>query len=328
MGIALITNNIVSDSNIAIAALSPSYAAGGVTSTGVSTLVFSNANGVSFGMNGSTITASAAGGGGGAVSPQSYYENMPLFGATATALLGTGVSMYLQPFNLPYDVSASYIRMPVAMSFASTSANTTNSTLSYAYSQTQTMFFNIYTMGTGANSASLQLYASASNSMAMAFSVSYAASNAQTISHSFSYPIAGGTSSGSASTASQSAIIYMGTAALGSWTGSKQFDIPFASSLSEGAYWVGIQRSTASSASTQVSGTVSNATYQITNIGISQANANYNLMGTTASTNPLQMGLGVYSASATGATTGSIAMSQLSTVASQPRFPFQLIRQA
>jgi hypothetical protein len=253
---------------------------------------------------------------------------MPLLPGTASVLLGTGVSNYLQPFVLPYDVSASYIRMPVIMSFASTSAATGNSTLSYAYSQTQTMYFNIYTAGTGVSSESLGLYTQASASMAMAFSVSYNASNAQTIRHSFSYPIVGGSSTASASTASQSAIIYMGTAALTNFTGSKQFDIPFAASLPAGDYWMGIQRSTQSSASTQVSGTVSNATYQMTNIGLSQVNANFNLMGTTASTNGLQLGLGVYSASATGATSASIGLSQISTAASQIRFPFQLIRLA
>lgn len=330
MGIALITNNIVSDSNIAIAALSPAYAAGGVTSTGVSTLAFSNANGVSFGINGSTITASAAGGGGAAVT-QSYYENIPLLAnATGTTLLGTAISNYMQPFNLPYNVSVSYIRMPVQMSFSSLTANTANSSLTYAYSQSQTMFVNIYTMGTGVSSDSLGLLTQASASMAYAFSLSYNASNAQTVRHSFSYPITGGSATASGSTSSATAQMYMGTGDLSNFSGAKHFDIPFAASLGEGDYWMAIQRSTASSASTQVSSAVSNATFQITNVGVSQVNSNYNLMGTTASTNGLQLGLGIFSAvgMGTGATTASVALSQISTAASQNRFPFQFIRQA
>ena len=254
---------------------------------------------------------------------------MPLLPGTATTLF-TGVSNYMQPFILPYDVSVSYIRMPVIMTFGSTSAATGNSTLSYAGSQSQTMFFNIYSMGTGASSESLGLYTQATASMAVAFSVSYAGSNAQTIRHSFSYPIIGGSTTASASLASITNAIYIGTGGITNFTGSKQFDIPFAASISAGEYWVGLQRSAASSASTQVSATVSAATFQITNIGISQLNANYNLMGTTASTNGLQLGLGVFSSAGmgTGATTASIALSQISTAASQMRLPFQFIRLA
>ena len=59
----------ISNGSIVISA--PSAAAGNVTisagtaSAGLASLVFSNSNGVSFGLNGSTITASAVGGGGG-----------------------------------------------------------------------------------------------------------------------------------------------------------------------------------------------------------------------------------------------------------------------
>lgn len=334
MGIALITNNIVSDSNIAIAALSPSYAAGGVTSTGVSTLVFSNANGVSFGMNGSTVTASAAGGGGGAVTHQSYFEHMYMPNANNGSIaIGTGVGSaaalnYLQPFALPYDVSVSYIRMPIQISFATASAATGNSTLSYAHSHSQTFFFNIYTMGTGASSASLQLYASASASMNMAFSVSYANSNAQTIFHSVSYPIAGSSSSATYSFASNTAQIYMGSGGMTAITGAKQFDIPFASSLPTGDYWVAMQRSTASSASTQVSATVSAINLNFSNFGIVQVSPFGRLGINGNTTDGAQIGVGAYSASASGATTASIALSLVSTYGSQFRFPFQMIRQA
>ena len=365
-GLSFYTSNGSIVGSVSVSANTGIVVQGGTSTQKLDTLSFSDANGVSFGLSVSTITASvrtdyaasththgnpslfltnisgttasasngltlslsAANPGGGVVN--SYYENIPLLPGTASSLFGTGISNYMQPFILPYDISASYIRMPIVMSFGSSSANTANSTIPYGLSQSQTMFFNIYTIGTGTRSDSLGLFTSASATMAMALSVSYTASNGQTIRHSISYPVLGASSTASVSTASITNIIYIGTAALTNFTGSKQFDIPFAASLPAGEYWVGIQRSTSSSAFTQASATLSNATFQITNIGISQQNANYNLMGTTASTNGLQLGLGVFSSAGmgTGATTASIALSQISTAASQIRFPFQMIRLA
>lgn len=58
----------------------PAISAAG-SSQAVGTIVFSNSNGVSFGMNGSTVTASAAGGGG----------NVAFSGGTSSATLGTVV---------------------------------------------------------------------------------------------------------------------------------------------------------------------------------------------------------------------------------------------
>lgn len=51
--------------NIPAAAPSPVYVQAGTTNGSLGTISFANSNGVSFGLNGSTITASAAGGGGG-----------------------------------------------------------------------------------------------------------------------------------------------------------------------------------------------------------------------------------------------------------------------
>ncbi|CAB4121826.1 Parallel beta-helix repeat [uncultured Caudovirales phage] len=311
--------------NVPAAAPSPVYIQAGSTNGSLGTISFADGNGVTFGLNGSTLTASV---GGGAATMASYYENIPAI-QNSTLQLGTGVSNYIQPFELPYNISASYLRMPVQMTWASTTANTSNSSLSYALSQSQTMWVNIYTMGTGASSASLGLYAVASNTMAMVMSATYGASNAQTVFNSISYPLAGGSSTGSASLGSQTAVIWMGTGGLTNFTGSRMMDLAFNSSLSAGAYWMAVQRSTQSSASTQVSSGVSNATFQINNIINTQANSAFNAMGVSNAVSAnLYLGLGAYSASATGATTNQIALSLVSSAASQPRFPFQLIRLA
>jgi hypothetical protein len=294
-------------------------AAGGSTNT-VSQLVFSNAGGISFGLNGSTITATEG-------AYRSYYENIPVIQGTTNVSMG-GSSMYMQPFLMPYNLSVSYIRMPITHQITSnTLASTNNTTINFR--ATQTFIFNIYSVGNGASSRSLQHFAQASSTMVYAITGQQGANtNQQSVSHAFTYPgEAGASATFSTSYSPASAALNFSTTHLTAFTGFRWIDIPFNSSLASGQWWMGVQR--ISSTAQTGAANLSLLTNQISSIMVSQISANPNIMGadTTVGTSPWQQGLGVWTTNSTGATTVSLALSQISTLANQPRLPLQFIRQ-
>jgi hypothetical protein len=293
-------------------------AAGGSTNT-VSQLVFSNGGGISFGLNGSTITATEG-------AFRSYYENIPVIQGTTAISMG-GSSMYMQPFLMPYDISVSYIRMPITHLITSNTIGTTNNT-TVNFRATQTFIFNIYSAGNGLSSRSLQQLTQASSTMVYAITGQQGANtNQQSVSHAFTYPGERGASATfSTSYSPGAASLNFSTTHLTAFTGFRWIDIPFNSSLASGQWWMGIQR-ISSTAGTGPAG-LSNLTNQISSVMISQISANPNLLGLSAAgTNPWQVGLGIWTTNSTGATTNSLALSQISTLANQPRLPFQFIRQ-
>lgn len=299
-------------------------AAGGSTET-VSTLVFSNAGGISWGINGGTITAAEG-------AYRSYYENIPVIQGTTAVSLG-GSSMYVQPFLMPYDVSISYIRIPVTNQFSSLTLATTNNT-TVNFRQTHTYWFNIYSAGNGASSRSLQYLTQGSFSIVYAITGQQGAASAnQTVSHAYTYPGEGGVYGNFATNYSPAAAsLNFSTTHLTAFTGYKFIDIPFNTSLASGQWWIGVQRS---SVSAQTGATaLANATNNNSLIMISQIAQTINNMGLTNSTaasvwstNAWQLGLGYWSTNSVGRTTDSVGMSQISVIANQPRLPFQFIRQ-
>lgn len=90
----------------------------GSTSGNLQTIVFSNSNGVSFGLNGSTVTASVAAAGGAAYTALTY-QNRQL-GASIT-IGAPQNSMFIVPMRLAAPVSASTIMQMISMSGVSTS---------------------------------------------------------------------------------------------------------------------------------------------------------------------------------------------------------------
>jgi hypothetical protein len=78
--------------------------AGTLSATNLQQLVFSNSNGVSFGLNGSTITASAAGGGGGVNAGVSNLGNTA--GSTGTVSTGNVVFVGSGPISLSQSTGA------------------------------------------------------------------------------------------------------------------------------------------------------------------------------------------------------------------------------
>lgn len=206
-------SNAATISNIVISA--------GVSTNTLSNFSFGDAGGVSFGINGSVITASAPAAGGGTYIE--HWEPFDLGNNTAYSSFGQN-SLYLQ--GLIPQVS-------VAMSIAEfqASLNTVSSTNSQAVSQT--VMYGLYTFATGASSNSFSLIQSSQHIMYASFN-----SNTQ----------AGFTvSQGAGSYTNTSA----GTANLASLTGQKYFYLPFVTTLAPGVeYFWAMKVSTASAIGT------------------------------------------------------------------------------
>ena len=296
---------------------------GGTTSNNLSQLVFSNANNISFGLNAGTLTATVAAGAGGV---ESYFANIPLFQGSGNTLTLGGSSNHVQPFMLPYDISIGYIRVLLSNAFAATSFGTTANT-NIALQQTQTFFANIYSQGTGANSRSLQQIAGSSATMTMRISGSIgAASNNQTVFNEVGFPVTGNTTSFATTYNVNSTSIVFSSTQFTQFNSNRFLDIPFATSLAAGNYWIALQKSIAT-ATTGLTAMTSlshaNSFYYAT-----QINSNFAEYGNASnvSTNQILPGLGYWSTNSSGGTSVSLALSHISTVASQIQIPFQMIR--
>ena len=95
----------------------------GTTSNNVSQLIFSNANNFSFGLNGSTLTAT--------YDPSfafNYYNPLDAYNQVA-GTWGNG-SLFMQPFQLDYAVDADRLAIPIFMSNAANNNSSVGLTLS------------------------------------------------------------------------------------------------------------------------------------------------------------------------------------------------------
>jgi hypothetical protein len=277
---------------------------------------------VSISTNGSTISIGAA------ETPKSYFANIfPVSSMVTNTVMGAS-TVLVEPFVLPYDISVSYIRIPALVSLGSNTVGTTaNTTLGLTNSYTY--WANIYSLGTGANSQSLQYLTGSSLTMAYQVNASVgAASNNQTVGHTLTYGVIGGTSSSSTTYNVNAASIQISTTHLTNFNSQRWLDIPLAISLSGGAYWLGLQRSTTqSTVGSNIMSTV--GSYQSIYV-VTQHNSSFAIMGVSsnASTDGVWKGLGGWSTNTNGTTSSSMGLSSISTIASQPLIPFQLIRQA
>lgn len=182
------------------------------------TIVFSNSNGVTFGINGNTITASVnAGGAGGTMSSYEPYPAM-----SASALLSSngntsGPASFLQ-FNVGEYVEADYMNIGASASFVT--LGTSNGSQSY------TMNYGLYSRGTGASSSLLSQITSGSFSLGMSWN-----NSTVTVSQPTSTNTAGFTYGTTSSAGSNLSSLY---------TGFKQFQLPVNSTIAPGAYWLGL----------------------------------------------------------------------------------------
>ena len=191
----------------------PNIAVAGSTVTS-GDVYFSDSPTVTFGMNGSTITASAAGGGGGAALTYLTYQNRQL-GASGTTQL-TNNQIWMVPFRVAGGyVSASTLQYMMSLSGTYTSA--------VAATYGNTMRWCIYS----ADATNSSVFNSASSG-----SLTWQVWNSGT--SSGSYAIGGATSSSA------------GTGIMTLANGMRMMNIPIGSSVTPGLYLMAMAQSTSS----------------------------------------------------------------------------------
>jgi hypothetical protein len=282
--------------------------------------------GASVSVNGSTISVYP--------SPASYFAwpGDP-FAASTTLTLG-GSSLFLEPVVIPWPVSASYVRFPVSQGFGSTSQTTGGANGSATFNVSHTYYMLLFTQNVGASSRSLNTYLSTTQTSCMQIQQSQAATNQQTVSHFFTYPVTGNSSVGFTTGYNPTnASIQISTTHLTAFNGAHFLDIPFATVLTPGNYWLGLQLSsaTASTSNGRNYTNITAATMRNSFYAQSQVSANIQDMGanTTAGSNMWGgVGHGWWTTDTNGRTTASINLAQVSTIANQPIVPFLVVRHA
>lgn len=179
------------------------------------TVQFSNANSISFGLNGSTMTASY-------MQWLSSYEVVPPLGATGALSFQTNTSgpMSLWGFEIPHGVLADHIGIIASMSYDGTGQS--------SYRQSGTLGWALYTRPTAAASTQLDSWQSSS----FTYGVTY---NSNTL--TISYPATTGIGAPD--------YTYLLTSSAGNnlttlFTGVKIFYLNCKMSLTPGHYWLGL----------------------------------------------------------------------------------------
>lgn len=289
----------------------------GTTSNNLGTVVFSNSGNVSFGLNGSTITATIP------VRVMSHYDNMPLIDAVATTTLSSNATNVLfQPFQLPNPISVSWVRL--LMSFPNPPGpNFGSSTGQYTYAAGTTWWLNIYSLGTGASSASLvSLTTTAIDRTYGATANGINGSNSLRHTVAWQYYGAKGAaaqSSWSTQIASANFNFSNNTSAFTNLSGLRFLDIPFATSLEAGNYWFGINNSVSTGTNTA---NMTGLSISHSNLVVPQVSSQFREMGNTTQRG-IVVGLGTINLTTIGA---SASIDAISANASQPKLPFQFVR--
>ena len=252
----------------------------------------------------------------------SFFQNVPAINATTTVSVGGDSRNYVFPFLMPQDGSFSYLRMPMSWFPVSTTFATGAAGYGSSVAQSNTMWFNIYTNGVGASSRSIQWLTSASTTWAFQISYSGTAST-HTVSYNITFPSESGVASNTQLTSSQqSSAVNQVPAGTSNFASFRYFDVPFATSLSAGNYFMAIQRS-----STTAGG--SNIGLGVSALAVTQHNSSIGFPNqASSSSNHLVPYLGVWTTNTVGRTTDSIARSLVSTTSSHYIPVIQFIREA
>jgi hypothetical protein len=308
------------------ASIATTYAGTGFTSTttaGTAVVGTLNTSGLSLAVPAFLTTAAQSS------ALMSYWANLPALEATTTTMCQSN-SFYVFPITLDNNMSISYARLLASFNFTSTSIATSavNNATGASTAFSETIAFNIllYTAGTGGSSRSLQEVYSTSAGMTWAVSVSQAStSNAtnQSISQIITYPSLGFTTATASTQYSVSTTLGpISTTQWSNLSAQRFLDIPFATSLSAGNYWMALNR---------FSGTVGgkNLDVNATSYGLSQQNLSFADMNvaTNLTNCAPQYGLGLWT-QANAATSASIGLANVSATTSYMVPMVQFIRQA
>lgn len=339
-------------------------AAGTQTATS-GTVVFSNSNGITFGMsNSSVITASHNGITTAALSDHShgnptlnltnlsgttasnsagftlslsaaapgggaahtYSYHMLAPWAQATATVSLGQSTSgVYPFVLPGALSMDRVRMLYSGSVAASSTQATTGNTSLSMSAVTTHNLVFYSRGAGASSLSIQYVTSTQQVDQQLVTFSFAVNSTQ---YSVSNRLTLGTASFTKDYSNSAASINYQTSNLTDLTGARYIDLPAGLSLSQGQWWVAYGRSTVSA--TQ-NASISVATRMLVSHNSQIAVTNNTLAigmigGNTNSSVGFFFAHGSYTTGGAGGTTSSIPMANVSTLASNNMLHMQFMR--
>lgn len=269
----------------------------------------------------------AAPGGGGGITASAYANFVGGISQSNGAFLQNSYSQAVS-FNLPYYLSASYLRLAATFADQSTTIATTGQSMSASAEAYSTYNAVVYSMGTGASSRSLISVASGSGGWTQRNSVSIAANGTQgSYTQAMTYQIEGNSSSISTQY-SVSATNYPFSSTLFSGCSSVRYlDIPFANSLSPGPYWlvVGLKTANATNSVGMNEATRCSVGYSRHYVFI-QANSNILTMG--GPNTPLgEYGGGVFTTNA-AATTSIFASSAINNENGLAILWFQMMRSA
>jgi hypothetical protein len=272
----------------------PNIAVAGSTVTS-GDVYFSNSPTVTFGMNGSTITASAAGGGGGGGATINGYELFPPLGGNTAFSTGVNGTLYFQKFIAPANIA-----------FSNFERRYSGSTVSSAISAqaAHSISYGLYSKGTGASTSIYNLIASSNFFMQASYSSNLSAGHT--------------VSAGATSYTNSSA----GTVGQGNLTGYKHMYFPFVSTLTAGVEYAYAQ--IVSSATTGATGPLRIGFQELSIINNLTIGKIYN--STVAASNASYVGdwaQGVYSSSSNGLPS-TLAISGLTNAVSQQRMYLQL----
>lgn len=292
----------------------------GTQSADLASIVFSNSNGVSFGLSNGTITASASGGAGGGGSLVSFAP-FPLVSTGSESIQIPDV--YLAGFCLPVAINNSYLRFMVSMVTSSSNLATIASASATANGGVVgTAEAWLYTYGSGASSDSLQLVTQSSIGMTLRNEISISNSSQASYTQAVTYPLFGQTQLLSTQYSLSSSVYGFSTTLFSGFTGQKFMDVPLATSLSAGNYWVGFRfsyQSTTDGALTQISRA---QVWPRTVFLCNQPDYRAMFFGQTESS-PGYFGAGSWTAAA-GGTTDSINTSNVTLLGSNRRIYFEL----
>jgi hypothetical protein len=280
------------------------------------------ASGISISTNGSTIS----------IYPNfiSSYENMPGLIGSSAVTFGTGTISSAVAFALPQNGSFSFIRIPMLMSmFSTTIATSAIAGTSAQAGVFQTYNAVVYSLGTGASSKSLISVASGSGSFSATNKISIN-STQYSISLGFSGQAEGAETNRTTQYSISNTNYSFTTNQFTEFSSNRWLDIPFANSLSAGAYWLVVGQSTSSSFA-GATGNISNMTVwgprYSNHYAMTMANLQFGIMGSTNLTSGGLLGAGNF-ATAGGGTTSILPISAISSTASNPRMYFQMLRSA
>lgn len=265
-------------------------------------------SGVSLSTNGSTVSIMPA-----AASYFAWPFNVMASTQTITVASNTSVVFPIELHDLE---NFDFVMLPGTVSIASMASIATAANNTKSYTQAGTFNFVLYSRGVGASSQSLQSVASTSHSSQMTIAIGQNANGSQwTVTHAFSFP-ATNTAQATFSTSYATTLsnVNVSTTHLTAISGAKKLGFPWATSLSNGQYWLMTGLDTA--ATTNGTASLSNMRVTQSMLGMTQVNLTWGEFGSAnnASIQALY-GVGSYTKAAVG-TTGSIGLSNISSSAS------------